>query len=98
MVVSSSAFLLPLAVESTLTDSTEPAQSKTATLTAFTETDKDWPRFMRVHPILDWSYADIWTFLRHPSLTLGEGSIEWCEMYNYGFVQLPVLALEKGND
>jgi FAD synthetase len=69
-----------------------------ATLTDFTPTDKDWPRFMRVHPILDWSYADIWTFLRHPSLTLGGaagGTIEWCEMYNYGSVLLRSFAVSS---
>ena len=61
-----------------------------AKLTPFDPTDSDWPRFMRVHPILDWSYKDIWDFLRHPSLTLGGEesgkTIEWCEMYNYGSV------------
>ncbi|GAA5963632.1 hypothetical protein JCM21900_000202 [Sporobolomyces salmonicolor] len=59
-----------------------------ASLTAFAPTDSDWPSFMRVHPILDWSYSEIWQFLRHPSLTLGGGPIEWCELYNYGYTSL----------
>jgi FAD synthetase len=26
----------------------------------FDPTDKDWPQFMRVHPVIDWHYAEIW--------------------------------------
>jgi FAD synthetase len=29
-------------------------------LTHFDPTDKDWPQFMRSHPIISWNYADIW--------------------------------------
>ena len=34
-------------------------------LTHFDETDSGWPSFMRVHPVIDWQYAEIWAFLRH---------------------------------
>lgn len=57
-----------------------------AKLKDFDRTDHGWPDFVRVHPILDWDYATIWHFLREPSLTLGQGHIEWCDMYNYGSV------------
>ena len=30
------------------------------TLTHFDSTDKGWPAFMRVHPVIDWHYAEIW--------------------------------------
>jgi FAD synthetase len=30
-------------------------------LTHFDLTDKDWPRFMRIHPVIDWHYSEIWT-------------------------------------
>lgn len=29
-------------------------------LTHFDPTDKDWPQFMRIHPVIDWHYAEIW--------------------------------------
>lgn len=29
-------------------------------LTHFDVTDKDWPQFMRVHPVIDWHYVEIW--------------------------------------
>ncbi len=29
-------------------------------LTHFTPTDAGWPQFMRVHPVIDWHYAEIW--------------------------------------
>jgi FAD synthetase len=30
-------------------------------LTHFDPTDRGWPQFMRVHPVIDWHYKDIWT-------------------------------------
>jgi hypothetical protein len=32
-----------------------------ALLTHFDPTDHGWPPFMRVHPVIDWHYAEIWT-------------------------------------
>lgn len=31
-----------------------------AALGFFDETDQDWPRFMRVHPVIDWHYREVW--------------------------------------
>ncbi|KAL1993672.1 hypothetical protein VTN49DRAFT_2341 [Thermomyces lanuginosus] len=65
-------------------------------LTHFDPTDKDWPQFMRIHPVIDWHYAEIWAFIRH----LG---IPYCELYDRGFTSLggmrdthpnPALAVE----
>lgn len=37
-------------------------------------TDKDWPRVERIHPILDWTYQDVWKFLRCPHLASSSSS------------------------
>ena len=35
-----------------------------ANLTFFDPTDHGWPSFMRIHPVIDWHYAEIWTVRR----------------------------------
>ncbi|GAB0137983.1 hypothetical protein EsDP_00006233 [Epichloe bromicola] len=50
-------------------------------LAAFAPTDKDWPQFMRVNPILDWHYADIWTFILRLNLS-------FCSLYQQGYSSL----------
>ncbi|KAL2129049.1 hypothetical protein VTI74DRAFT_8292 [Chaetomium olivicolor] len=67
-------------------------------LTHFDPTDKGWPQFMRVHPVIDWHYVEIWAFIRHLQ-------IPFCELYNRGFTSLggitdtrPNPALAVGGD
>lgn len=44
-------------------------------------TDGNWPRFLRIHPILHWKYDEIWDFL----LSTG---LEYCKMYDEGYTSL----------
>lgn len=52
-----------------------------AKLTHFDRTDHGWPDFMRIHPVIDWHYAEIWAFIRR----LG---IDYCSLYDQGFTSL----------
>lgn len=50
-------------------------------LKPFEMTDRGWPSFMRVHPVLEWRYREVWAFLRWMD-------VEYCELYDRGFTSL----------
>ncbi|KAJ5918686.1 hypothetical protein N7454_009830 [Penicillium verhagenii] len=52
-----------------------------AKLTHFDRTDGGWPDFMRIHPVIDWNYAEIWAFIRHLNL-------QYCQLYDMGYTSL----------
>eukprot|EP01110_Echinostelium_bisporum_P004005 TRINITY_DN19826_c0_g1_i1.p1 TRINITY_DN19826_c0_g1~~TRINITY_DN19826_c0_g1_i1.p1 ORF type:complete len:224 (-),score=-3.11 TRINITY_DN19826_c0_g1_i1:118-789(-) len=60
------------------TRSTDPRAS---TLMPFSPTDKGWPSFMRVNPILHWNYGDVWKFIRVQK-------VPYCTLYDAGYTSL----------
>lgn len=42
-------------------------------LTHFDPTDRGWPSFVRVHPVIDWHYQEIWAVCRPLSQSCKEG-------------------------
>lgn len=58
--------------------STDPWSSL---LEPFTPTDPDWPSFIRVSPILYWSYNQVWEYIF-------QHCVPFCDLYNKGYTSI----------
>lgn len=51
------------------------------TMAIFAPTDGDWPSYMRINPIIDWSFSEIWFFIRLFKLP-------YCSLYDRGYTSI----------
>lgn len=60
------------------------------TISSLTVTDDNWPSFIRVHPLLDWSYMDIWEYIENQHL-------RYCSLYDNGYTSIGPRSRTKPN-
>ncbi|KAI0982126.1 hypothetical protein GJ496_000576 [Pomphorhynchus laevis] len=59
-------------------------------LSVLAVTDNGWPSFIRINPIIDWSYTDIWEYIRKQQLS-------YCCLYDRGYTSIGPRSKTKQN-
>lgn len=60
-------------------------------LDSVVETDGDWPRVLRIHPLLDWSYNEVWQGICYLGL-------DYCSLYDEAYTSLGDSESSRRND
>lgn len=50
-------------------------------LNVYQETDNNWPKIMRFHPLLNWTYSDVWNYIEDNNLPV-------CSLYETGYTSI----------
>jgi len=54
---------------------------KNVALSEWQMTDANWPQFLRISPMLKWSYSQVWSFLR-------DNDVLYCSLYDRGYTSV----------
>ncbi|KAF1742186.1 hypothetical protein MXB_1931 [Myxobolus squamalis] len=60
-------------------------------LQSFQQTDEGWPRFLRVFPIINFDYADVWKYIQ-------KFSVPYCKLYSQGYTSIGSLNKTRKNE
>lgn len=59
-------------------------------LKAVQKSTDGWPDFMRIHPILDWTYNEVWKFIKFFNFSI-------CSLYGEGYTSLGLVSNTRKN-
>ena len=55
-------------------------------LSLVTPSSEGWPAFLRINPLLDWAYSDVWRLLREGQQA--DSTVQWCVLYERGYTSV----------